>query len=80
MRFRLAQSLGMTVAELEQRLTFSEFLEWCAFYSIEPWGSEQDDLRAGLERKGTPRKMDDASIEAACMAHARLVNSRQRTA
>lgn len=33
--FRLARDLGMTVAELEQRLSSAEFVEWQAFYQVE---------------------------------------------
>lgn len=29
------------------RVSAAEFVEWMAFYSIEPWGSHYDDLRAG---------------------------------
>lgn len=45
MYFRLALALGRTVAELERSLSHSEFVEWCAFYSYEPWGCEVDDQR-----------------------------------
>jgi hypothetical protein len=33
--FRLARDLGMTVAELERRLSVREFAEWVAFYVAE---------------------------------------------
>lgn len=33
--FRLARDLGLTVAELERRLSVAEFGEWAAFYAAE---------------------------------------------
>ena len=33
--FRLARDLGMTVAELEQRMSTREFAEWAAFCMVE---------------------------------------------
>lgn len=33
--FRLARDLGMTVAELERRLSTAEYVEWAAFYAAE---------------------------------------------
>jgi hypothetical protein len=38
----------MTVAELENRLSFRELIEWAAYYRIEPWGEERADLRSGV--------------------------------
>ena len=38
----------MTVAELENRMTYREFIEWAAYYHIEPWGEERADLRSGV--------------------------------
>ena len=40
--FRLALALGRTVSELEQSLSSSEFTEWSAYYSLEPFGAERD--------------------------------------
>ena len=38
-RFRLAETLGRTVAELEQTLAYPEFLEWIAYFRLESGGS-----------------------------------------
>ena len=38
-RFRLAETLGRTVAELEQTLTYPEFLEWIAYFRLEAGGA-----------------------------------------
>ena len=48
MLFRLALALGKTISELQQTLTHSEFIDWCAFYQLEPWGENRADLRAGI--------------------------------
>lgn len=45
--FRLAKELGMTVAELGRRVGNSELVEWMAFSSIEPFGSEVESWRSG---------------------------------
>lgn len=37
------------MAELQARLTYTEFLEWQALYSIEPWGGLRADLRAAQQ-------------------------------
>lgn len=34
--------------ELLARISSQELSEWMAFYSLEPWGTEVDDLRAGI--------------------------------
>ena len=47
MWFRLALKLGCTVRELQARMSSSEFGEWVAFYSIEPFGDHIEDLRTG---------------------------------
>jgi hypothetical protein len=39
--------LGKTVAELLASLDARELAEWQVFASIEPFGEERDDLRAG---------------------------------
>ena len=36
------------MAELLSRVSSAELTEWMAFYQLEPWGSEIDDLRAGI--------------------------------
>src|SRR5690606_3053338 len=46
--FRLAMVLGMTVAELGQRMSSRELTEWMAFFSLEPWGTEVEDWRFGM--------------------------------
>ena len=42
--FALAGHLGMTVAELGERLTSSELSEWIAMLAVEPWGPYRQDL------------------------------------
>ena len=42
--FDLAGHLGMTVAELGDRLTSSELSEWIALLAVEPWGPYRQDL------------------------------------
>lgn len=39
---RLALALGRTVSELDNTLSSSEFVEWMAYYTIEPWGQWRD--------------------------------------
>ena len=46
--FRLAGHLGMTVAELGQRMGAGELAEWQALLAVEPYGAWQMDLLAGL--------------------------------
>lgn len=41
-------ALGMTVAELADRMSAAEFAEWQAFAQIEPFGSRVEDIRAGV--------------------------------
>jgi len=38
----------MTVGELLQKISSRELSEWMAFFSLEPWGTEVEDWRAGL--------------------------------
>ncbi len=38
-RFRLAETLGRTVAELEATMTYPEFLEWMAYFREEVGGT-----------------------------------------
>tara|TARA_R110001606_G_scaffold395627_1_gene568231 strand:- start:14266 stop:14553 length:288 start_codon:yes stop_codon:yes gene_type:complete len=38
----------MTVRELENRLSARELSEWMAYYSVEPFGTQREDYRAGL--------------------------------
>jgi len=48
MTFRLALALGCFVADIENRMSYPEFCEWCEFYAIEPFGEIRADMRAGL--------------------------------
>lgn len=47
-RFKLALALGMTVGELERRLTAREFAEWIEFYRVHPFVTERVDLMGGI--------------------------------
>lgn len=38
----------MTVRELLRRIDARELIEWQAFYTLEPFGDERADLRAGV--------------------------------
>lgn len=38
----------MPVGELLGRISSRELTEWMAFFSLEPWGTEVEDWRAGL--------------------------------
>jgi Protein of unknown function (DUF4035) len=38
----------MTVAELQLRMSSSEFTEWMAYERIDPFGADRDDLRMGI--------------------------------
>jgi hypothetical protein len=38
----------LTVAELLSRISSRELSEWQAYYAMEPFGGERDDLQAGL--------------------------------
>jgi hypothetical protein len=44
----LARELGMTVGEMMQRMSHTEFSYWCAVHSIAPIGDVRADLRAGI--------------------------------
>jgi hypothetical protein len=47
-KYRLALRLGMTVAELETRMSHDELVGWMAYSQIEPFGPEMQTYRAGL--------------------------------
>ncbi len=47
----------MTVAELEDRMSYAEFLEWGAFYELE----DEDRKRNAKNRK--PSARDERSVE-----------------
>ena len=51
--FRLALVLGMTVAELNQRMSSRELSEWMAFYRIEPFGDVRGDVQAAVIAQST---------------------------
>ncbi len=47
--FRLCLALGQLHPEhLLQSLTSRQFAEWMAFYSLDPFGDQRADLRAGI--------------------------------
>jgi hypothetical protein len=45
---RVAALLGATVEELQGRISSAEFVRWCAFYAVEPWGCEVEHWRMGV--------------------------------
>lgn len=47
--FRLARDLGMTVAELERRMSAAEFVEWVAYYVAE--NKEQESAMKKARKK-----------------------------
>ena len=38
----------MTVRELLARIDSLELAEWMAYYTLDPWGTQRDDLQAGI--------------------------------
>lgn len=48
MLFRLALALGKTISELRATLSYREFMEWCLYFEIEPWGEIRADMRSGI--------------------------------
>ena len=47
MLYRIAALWGCSIREASDRLgTWEAFLEWCAYYSLEPWGEYRADLRS----------------------------------
>ena len=42
--FKIAETLGKTVAELKQTLTYKEFCEWGAYFSVERANYSQTDV------------------------------------
>ncbi len=48
MWFRLALSLGMSVARAKQEIDSHEFCYWMAYYGLEPWGEKVADMRHGI--------------------------------
>jgi hypothetical protein len=53
--FRLAKDLHMTVADLEQRMTVREFVEWSAFYTVLAKEEEAAHKRAEQKARGRRR-------------------------
>lgn len=45
---RVAALLGRTVEELQRAMSSAEFMDWCAFYEIEPWGYDAANWRMGV--------------------------------
>jgi hypothetical protein len=45
---RVAALLSCTVPEARERISSAEFVDWCAFYSLEPWGYEADTWRMAV--------------------------------
>lgn len=45
---RLALALGCFVSDIEDRMSYTEFQDWCEFYALEPFGEIRADLRAGF--------------------------------
>jgi hypothetical protein len=48
MWFRIAALLGCTVEDVQRRMSSAEFVQWCAFYALEPWGSRADNWRMSV--------------------------------
>ena len=41
-------ALGRTIAELDAEMSSEEFTGWLAYYAIEPFGAERDNIHAGI--------------------------------
>jgi hypothetical protein len=48
MLFRVAALMRMPVERLLAEMPADEFIEWCAFYDLEPWGFQADAWRSGV--------------------------------
>jgi len=48
MWFRIAALFGCTVEDVQRRMSSAEFVQWCAFYSLEPWGWHSDNWRMSV--------------------------------
>jgi len=44
----LARTLGRTVHELEQTISYTEFLDWWELYAHRPWDETRSDIQAAL--------------------------------
>lgn len=53
----------MTVSELLARVSSRELSEWMAYYSIEPFGAERDNLHAGIIASATVNLWRNADEE-----------------
>lgn len=45
---RIALGIGDTIENLKERMSYSEFVDWCIYYRVEPWGFYLDHLHAGI--------------------------------
>ena len=51
--------MGCSIRELLARFDSAELSDWETYYSIEPWGWDQDNLRFGtLATLASPKSMD----------------------
>jgi hypothetical protein len=48
MWFRVASLLHLNIRDCQEKLTYSEFLEWVEFYNLEPWGFHIENLYNGI--------------------------------
>lgn len=42
----MALALGRFVSEIDRGMSHAELVDWMAFYQIEPFGEQRDDMRA----------------------------------
>jgi hypothetical protein len=47
----LALALGYPVAELKRRMPSAEFTQWVAYYGLDPFGREREDMQAAIVAK-----------------------------
>lgn len=52
----LARDLGVTVAELDARMAYGEYLRWRAFYNWERWMAEMEAAKARVRAKDQASK------------------------
>lgn len=48
MIFRLSLALGIPAGELGERITGDELRDYEAYYALEPWGCQADDVRTAI--------------------------------
>lgn len=41
-------ALGGTIADLQERMPYREYLDWLALWQIEPWGDARGDMQAAV--------------------------------